>query len=99
MATLIHHAFVPIGLIIGLLGSIAGALIVRSLTASRVSISLFAIAWTVVAFRAGTNSGEELLIMSNTVGYTLLYLGPILVFAPVFLRHPKPLENKVSELV
>jgi len=99
MATFIHHAFVPIGLIVALLGSIGGALLVRSLTRSRVSISLFAIAWTAVIFRAGTYSGEELLIMPNTVGYTLLYLGPILVFAPVFLPEPKIREIKVVEMV
>ena len=99
MATFIHYAVVPLGLIVALLGSIAGALLVRSITSSRVSISLFAIAWTTVAFRAGTYSGEELLIMPNTVGYTLLYLGPILVFAPVFLPFPKPREIKVAELV
>jgi len=99
MATFIHYAFVPLGLIVALLGSIAGALLVRSITSSRVNISLFAIAWTVVIFRAGTYSGEELLIMPNTVGYTLLYLGPILVFAPVFLPDPKPREIQVEELV
>ena len=99
MATFIHYAFVPLGLIVALLGSIAGALLVRRFTGSRVSISLFAIAWTAVAFRAGSYSGEELLIMANPVGYTLLYLGPILVFAPAFLPYPKPREIKVAELV
>ena len=99
MAAFIHYAFVPFGLIVALLGSIAGALLVRSFTSSRLSISLFAIAWTIVTFRAGTRSGEELLIMANTAGYTLLYLGPILVFAPIFLPYPKPREIKVSELV
>ena len=98
MATFIHYSFVPLGLVVALLGSVTGALLVRSFTGSRVSISLFAIAWTVAIFRAGTYSGEELLIMANSVGYTLLYLGPILVFAPVFLPYPKPQEIKGTEL-
>ena len=98
MATFIHYAFVPLGLIVALLGSITGAMLVRSFTGSRVTISLFAIAWTVAIFRAGTYAGEELLIMANSVGYTLLYLGPILVFAPVFLPYPKPQETEVAEL-
>lgn len=99
LATFIHFAYLPVGLVIALIGSIACSLLVRSYTNSRLSILLFAIAWTVVVFRGGTNSGEELLVMANTAGYTLLYLGPILVFLPLLLPRPKPRDPEFSELV
>lgn len=99
LATFIHFAYLPVGLIIALLGSMAASLLVRSYTGSRLSILFFAIAWTVVVLRGGTNSGEELLIMANTAGYTLLYLGPILVFLPLLLPRPQRRNPEVSELV
>jgi uncharacterized membrane protein YeaQ/YmgE (transglycosylase-associated protein family) len=101
LATFIHFSLVPVGLIIALVGSLACSLLVRSYTRSRLSILLFAIAWALVVYRGGISAGEELLIMGNTPGETLLYLGPILVFFPIFLPRPEPVEPEaeVSELV
>ncbi len=98
LATFIHFALVPVGVIVALVGSLAFALLIRNLTGSRLNILLFAIAWTLVVYRGATNSGEELLIMANTPGYTLLYLGPILVFFPLALPRPKPHVPDLSEL-
>ena len=97
LATFIHFAFVPFGLVVALVGSLAGALLVRSYTGSRLAILMFAIAWTVVVYRGGTKVGEELLVMANTPGYALLYLGPILVFLPSVLPHLTPSASLVSE--
>lgn len=98
LATFIHFAFVPVGLIIALIGSLACSLVVRSFTHSRLTILLFAIAWSVVVYRGGITSGEELLIIANTPGYMLLYLGPLLVFIPTLLPRPKTSEAEVAEL-
>lgn len=98
LATFIHFALVPVGLIVALAGSLACALLVRSYTGSRASVLLFAIAWTLVVYRGGSVQGEELLVMGNTPGYTLLYLGPILAFFPLVLPRPKLREPEVSEL-
>jgi uncharacterized membrane protein YeaQ/YmgE (transglycosylase-associated protein family) len=98
LATFIHFALVPVGLIIALIGSLACSLVVRSFTRSRLTILLFAIAWSVVVYRGGITSGEELLIIANTPGYTLLYLGPLLVFLPAVLPRPKIFEPGVAEL-
>jgi len=88
-ATLIHFSFIPIGVTVALVGSLASSLLVRAYTRSRITILLFAIAWTIVVYRGGTKVGEELLIMANTPGYALLYLGPVLVFFPLALPTPK----------
>lgn len=98
LATFIHFALVPVGLIVALLGSLACALMIRAYTGSRADVSLFAIAWTLVVYRGGTNAGEELLIMANTPGYLLLYLGPLLVFFPLILPRQRTPEREVSEL-
>jgi hypothetical protein len=103
LATFIHFALVPYGLIVALVGSLACSFLVRGYTRSHLSVILFGLAWFVVVFRGATTSGEELLIMANTPGYTLLYLGPVLVLFPAILPKPKikpePAEPEVSELV
>lgn len=98
LATFIHFALVPFGLIVALVGSFVCALLIRSRSGSRVNILLFAIAWTLVVYRGASNEGEELLIMANTPGYTLLYLGPVLVFLPSLLPSRRQHELPVSGL-
>jgi len=92
-ATFIHFALPPVGLVVALAGSLACSLLVRSLTRSRLNIVFFSIAWLVVVYRGATLAGQELLIIANTPGYVLLYLGPVLTFVPVVLRVPKPIES------
>jgi len=89
LATLVHFSLMPVGLFVALVGSLASSLLVRHYTRSRLAIILFAAAWIAVVFRGGSRSGEELLVIANTAGYTLLYLGPILVTFPVLLPRPK----------
>ncbi len=89
LATLIHFSLMPVGLFVALAGSLASSLLVRHYTHSRLAIIIFAVAWIIVVFRGGSRSGEELLVIANTAGYTLLYLGPILVSIPVLLPRPK----------
>lgn len=98
LATFVHFAFVPVGLIVALVGSFVCSMLIRAYAGSKVDILLFAIAWTLVVYRGGTNASEEILIMANTPGYTLLYLGPVLVFFPLVLPHPKQRKLEVSGL-
>ena len=75
-AVMIHNAFVPIGLIIAVVGSFVGIWLIGKEWGMRRFKVLAALAWAYVALRGGTSGvGGELLVQGNVAGNTLIYAG------------------------
>ncbi len=75
-AVMIHNAFVPVGLIIALLGTGVGIWAIGKAWGMRRYRVLASLCWAYVALRGGTSGvGGELLVVGNMAGKTLIYAG------------------------
>ena len=75
-AVMIHNAFVPVGLIIAVLGTFVGVWLIGKAWGMRRFKVLAALVWAYVALRGGTSGiGGELLVQGNVAGNTLIYAG------------------------
>lgn len=75
-AVMIHNAFVPVGLIIAVLGTGVGIWLIGRAWGMRRYRVLAALVWGYVALRGGLSGvGGELLVQGNNAGNTLIYAG------------------------
>jgi hypothetical protein len=86
-AVLLHSAYVPVGLVLALLGSGLGIWLIGGSWGLRRYKFLSAIGWAVVALRAGTpNVGGELLVQGNFAGNALVVGGFAMLVIAVWAR-------------
>ena len=85
-AILLHGAYFPMGLLLGLLGSGIGIwLLGRSWGLRRYKI-LAALSWIAIIFRAGMyGAGNELLVEGNAMGNALVVGGVLTLFIAVMI--------------
>jgi hypothetical protein len=84
---LLHQTLPPVGVAIGILGSVITIWWVGRYTgARRFKVLAFAV-WTSLIFRAGTfGVGQELLVQADSPGSALLLIGFFATLAAVFAR-------------
>jgi hypothetical protein len=83
-AVLIHNAFIPIGLILALLGSGIGVWLVGRAWGLRRYKTLTGIAWILIVARGGSlGVGGEMLVQGNIAGNALVVAGFITIVLAV----------------
>ena len=87
---LVHNFYLgrfPLGLLIALLGSFSASAIMGVRFGRRSIRFWFVLGWIAVTLRGATfGNGDELLVMSNGAGNTLLALGFLLMLASIWSR-------------
>lgn len=86
-AVLLHSAYVPIGVLLALLGSGVGIWLLGRAWGLRRYKVLAAIAWALVTLRAGSPGvGGELLVQGNFAGNALVVAGLAMLLIAVMTR-------------
>ncbi|MDP1719669.1 MAG: hypothetical protein Q8L08_01530 [Candidatus Nanopelagicaceae bacterium] len=86
-AVLLHDAYVPLGLIIALLGSSIGVWLVGRMWGRRRYKVAAVVAWLILVLRAGSlGAGNELLVQGNITGNALVVGGFLVLLAVASLR-------------
>jgi hypothetical protein len=86
-AVLLHSAYVPVGLVLALLGSGIGIWLIGRAWGMRRYKVISAIGWVLVALRAATPSiGGELLVQGNFAGNALVVGGFVMLVLTVWAK-------------
>jgi|TARA_B110000503_G_scaffold42920_1_gene70266 hypothetical protein len=86
IGVILHNAFAPVGIFLALITTLVAINFAGHLFGSRSFKVIAAVAWLLVALRAGTyGQSEEILIISNLNG-NLFLLGGLLIVVVAALR-------------